>query len=42
MAEKYEIDLDILKKYNVDCRLVLRNMVVPEIGKYILETIIER
>lgn len=39
MAEKYEIDLAILKKYNVDCRLVLRNMVVPEIGKYIFDQI---
>lgn len=39
MAEKYEIDLDILKKYNADYRLVLRNMVVPEIGKYIFNQI---
>ena len=40
MAEKYEIDLNILKKHNVDCRLVLRNMVVPEIGKYIFNQFI--
>ena len=40
MAEKYEIDLNIFKKHNVDCRLVLRNMVVPEIGKYIFNQFI--
>lgn len=40
MAEKYKIDLNILKKHNVDCRLVLRNMVVPEIGKYIFNQFI--
>lgn len=40
MAEKYEIDLNILKKHNVDYRLVLRNMVVPEIGKYIFNQFI--
>lgn len=41
MAEKYNIDLNILKLTGVDCRLVLRNMVVPEIGKYIFENIIK-
>lgn len=41
MAEKYNIDLNILKSTGVDCRLVLRNMVVPEIGKYIFENIIK-
>lgn len=41
MAEKYNVDLNILKSTGVDCRLVLRNMVVPEIGKYIFENIIK-
>lgn len=40
MAEKYEIDLNILKKHNVNYRLVLRNMVIPEIGKYIFNQFI--
>ena len=42
MANKYNIDLNILKSSNIDCRKVLRNMVVPEIGKYIFEQITER
>ncbi len=37
MAKIYDIDLEVLKKHNVEQRLVLRNMVVPEIGKYIFE-----
>jgi len=37
MAQDYGYDLDVLKSCNVDCRLVLRNLVVPEIGKNILE-----
>ena len=39
MAAKYGFDLNVLKSCNVDCRLVLRNTVVPEIGKYIFEKI---
>ncbi len=39
MADKYGYDLDLLKSYNVDCRLVLRNLVVPEIGKNIFEQV---
>lgn len=39
MADKYGFDLNILKACNVDCRLVLRNTVVPEIGKYIFEAL---
>lgn len=41
MASKYGYDLNILKSCNVDCRLVLRNTVVPEIGKYIFEKIMK-
>ena len=37
MAEAYGYNLDFLKSYNVDCKQVLRNLVVPEIGKNILE-----
>lgn len=40
MAESYDYDLDVLKSCNVDCRLVLRNLVVPEIGKYIFDSLI--
>lgn len=40
MAELYNIDLNILKSCNVECRLVLRNMVVPEIGKYIFDNLL--
>ena len=40
MAKQYDIDINILKSYNVECRLVLRNMVVPEIGEYIFKNII--
>ena len=39
MAKQYDIDVNILKKHKVECRLVLRNMVVPEIGKYIFDKI---
>lgn len=42
MAEKYNVDLNILKSTGVDCRLVLRNMVAPEIGKYIFEILLKR
>lgn len=42
MADSYNYDLDILKSCNVDCRLVLRNLVVPEIGKYIFDVITKR
>lgn len=40
MAELYDIDLNVLKSCNVECRLVLRNMVVPEIGKYIFDNLL--
>lgn len=39
MADKYAYDLDLLKSCGVDCRLVLRNLVVPEIGKNIFDVI---
>ena len=42
MADKYGYDLDLLKSCKVDCRLVLRNLVVPEIGKNIFETLIAK
>lgn len=41
MAKQYNIDLEVLKNHNVEQRLVLRNMVVPEIGKYILDKILD-
>ena len=37
MANAYGYDLEILKSCGVECRLVLRNLVVPEIGKQIFE-----
>lgn len=40
MAKLYNIDLNILKSCNVECRLALRNMVVPEIGKYIFDNLL--
>ena len=40
MAKQYDIDINILKSCNVECRLVLRNIVVPEIGKYIFDRVI--
>lgn len=39
MAKAYGYDLDILKSSGVDCRQVLRNLVVPEIGKNIFDAI---
>lgn len=39
MADVYGYDLNFLKSYNVDCKQVLRNLVVPEIGKNIFEQI---
>ena len=41
MAKQYDIDLEVLKKHNVEQRLVLRNMVVPEIGEYIFKHILD-
>ena len=41
MAKQYDIDINILKSCNVECRLVLRNMVVPEIGEYIFKQILD-
>ena len=41
MAKQYDIDINILKSCNVECRLVLRNMVVPEIGEYIFKHILD-
>ncbi len=40
MAERYGYDINLLKSYGFDCRQVLRNLVVPEIGKYIFDSII--
>lgn len=39
MAKAYGYDLNILKSSGVDCRQVLRNLVVPEIGKNIFEQV---
>ncbi len=39
MVKAYGYDLNILKSCGVDCRQVLRNLVVPEIGKNILDII---
>lgn len=39
MAKAYGYDLDILKSCNIDCRLALRNLVVPEIGKMIFDNL---
>lgn len=41
MSEAYGYDLEFLKSCNVECRIVLRNLVVPEIGKIIFEKIVE-
>lgn len=41
MADAYGYDIDILKSCNVECRLVLRNTVVPEIGKNIFNKLTE-
>lgn len=41
MAKQYDIDINILKSFNVESRLVLRNMVVPEIGEYIFKNILD-
>lgn len=41
MAKQYDIDVNILKSCNVECRLVLRNMVIPEIGEYIFKHILD-
>ena len=41
MAELYGYDLDLLKSCNVDSKLVLRNLVVPEIGKNIFNAMME-
>ena len=42
MADAYGFDIETLKKHNVDVRKVLRNCVVPEVGKYIFDSIIKR
>lgn len=39
MADAYGYDMGILKTCGVECRLVLRNLVVPEIGKRIFDLI---
>lgn len=41
MSEAYGYDLEFLKSCNVECRLVLRNTVVPEIGKNIFDKLTE-
>ena len=40
MAKAYNYDLNSLKDTGVDCRLVLRNLVVPEIGQNIFKKLI--
>jgi len=42
MSTKYDFDIEILKDCNVDCRLVLRNTVAPEIGKYIFDNVADK
>ena len=42
MAKAYGYDLEVLKSANVDCRLVLRNLVVPEIGKNIFDLLMKQ
>jgi DNA (cytosine-5)-methyltransferase 1 len=37
MADAYGYDMDVLKSCGVECRLVLRNLVVPEVGKTIFD-----
>ena len=41
MADSYGFDIELLKKHNADVRKVLRNCVVPEVGKYIFDSIIK-
>lgn len=41
MADAYGYDMDILKNCGVECRLVLRNLVVPEIGKMIFDALMK-
>lgn len=39
MAEKYGYELEALKAHKIDCLKALRNIVVPEIGKFIFENL---
>lgn len=39
MAEMYGYDLELLKRHKLDTRLVLRNAVTPEVGKYIFDKV---
>lgn len=41
MAKAYNYDIEILKDAAVDYRLVLRNLVVPQIGKNILDALLQ-
>lgn len=41
MSEKYGFDINKLRKKNINIRAVLRNCVVPEIGKHILDELIK-
>lgn len=42
MAQRYDYDLEKLKPLGKDLRKVLRNCVLPEVGKYIFENINKR
>lgn len=42
MADLYGYDLNILKKHKLNTKRVLRNVVTPEIGKFIYDNIIEK
>lgn len=42
LAKSLGFDINHLKNKNIDVRQVLRNCVEPEIGKYILDKIVER
>ena len=42
MAKAYGYDIELLKSCGVECRLVLRNLVVPEVGKTIFERLTKK
>lgn len=42
LAEMYGYDLELLKKHKLDTRLVLRNAVTPEVGKYIFDNVVKQ
>jgi DNA (cytosine-5)-methyltransferase 1 len=39
LAKAYDIDLNVITKYKVDARHVLRNCVDPQVGKFIFDNI---